>query len=362
MIPTMSSAAGAHARALGLGVLLAGGLTGAAMAGPVPIDPSGALSVPAFEMPSSGLMSEEGNRSRLEHITTERALSGKSTDEANAALFGPRLEIAKGMYKVRITPSTIAGVKVLIYEPERGVAADMRGRVLINVHGGGFVGCFVECGGLESIPVAALSGGRVISIDYRLGPVAAFPQASEDVAAVYREVLKTTDAKRIGLYGCSAGGALTGQALAWFQKQGLPTPGAAGIFCAGASSPTLRGDSQIIGNILGDGVLPEPRPSAPAGPARGYMRTASATDPLAYPANDPAVLRRFPPTLVVVGTRDFALSSSVYLHSRLVANDVDARLHVWEGGRHAFFYDPRTPESREAQAVIAAFFKRNLAP
>jgi hypothetical protein len=33
----------------------------------------------------------------------------------------------------------------------------MRGRVLLNVHGGGFVGCFVECGGLESIPLAAFA-------------------------------------------------------------------------------------------------------------------------------------------------------------------------------------------------------------
>jgi acetyl esterase/lipase len=43
-----------------------------------------------------------------------------------------------------------------------------------------------------------------------------------------------------------------------------------------------------------------------------------------------------------------------------VAQGVDARLHVWEGGRHAFFYDSRVPEAREAYAVIAKFFVDRL--
>ena len=62
---------------------------------------------------------------------------------------------------------------------------------------------------------------RVISIDYRLAPQAKFPEATEDVAAVYREVLKSTPARYIGIFGCSAGGLLTAQSLAWFQRQHL---------------------------------------------------------------------------------------------------------------------------------------------
>jgi acetyl esterase/lipase len=40
---------------------------------------------------------------------------------------------------------------------------------------------------------------------------------------------------------------------------------------------------------------------------------------------------------------------------------VDARLHVWEGGRHAFVYDVRVPEAREAHKVMAAFFDTRVA-
>ena len=327
-------------------------------AAPVPVSGSGTVSVPAIEVPSSGMMSSEGNASRVEHIQTERALSGKPIGEVNAALFGPRLERTKAFYRVSQREAAIGGVPVIIYEPADGIAASMRGRVLLNVHGGGFAGCFVECGGLESIPVAALAHVRVISIDYLEGPGARFPQASEDVAKVYRKVLETTSASRVGIFGCSAGGILTAQSLAWFQRRGLPSPAAAGVFCAGGDDPRKAGDSRLIGNLLGDGELPAALASGPV--LRGYMSTAAPTDPLAFPAIDAATLARFPPTLIVSGTRDFMLSGAVSLHAKLVGQKVDARLHVWEGGRHAFFYDVRVPEAREAHRVIADFFMQRL--
>lgn len=339
-----------------LAACLALAVPGTAWAGEARVAADGTTAFPALEVPSSPLMSAEGNQSRIEHILTERSLKGQPVAAFNAALFGPRLERTKAAYAVTIRPDRIGGVPVLIYEPQAGVARARRGQMLINVHGGGFVGCFTECGGLESIPIAALTGMRVVSIDYRLAPQARFPAASEDVAAVYRELLRTVPARRIGIYGCSAGGLLTAQSLAWFQSHGLPTPAAAGVFCAGGD-PGMGGDSRLLGMVLGDGEVPGP-PSG--GPPLGYMQGAERGDGNAYPATDPAVLKRFPPTLVVVGTRDFALSSAVDLHSKLVVNGVDARLHVWEGGRHAFFYDVRVPESREVYRVVADFFTRRL--
>lgn len=324
----------------------------------VAVAPDGATTFPALTVPNSDLMSAEGNRSRVEHILTERGLKGRSIEELNAALFGPRLGLMKAAYPdVSIREDRIAGVRVFIYEP-KGAKLKLRNqRLLVNLHGGGFVGCFAECGGVESIPIAALTGVPVISVDYRLAPGARFPAASEDVAVVYGALLKGTPAKRIGLYGCSAGGLLTAQSLAWFQSHGLPAPAAVGIFCAGGD-PSMSGDSRYTGLVLGDGEAPRVGPG-PA-PRLGYMTGTSDDDANAFPAKSPAVLAKFPPTLVITGTRDFGMSSAVNLHSRLVASGVDARLHVWEGGRHAFFYDVRVPESREVYAVVAKFFEDRL--
>ena len=120
----------------------------------------------------------------------------------------------------------------------------------------------------------------------------------------------------------------------------------------------MGGDSRYTGFVLGDGEAPHTGPG-PA-PRLGYMAGTSESDANAFPARSSAALAKFPPTLVITGTRDFAMSSAVNLHSRLVASGVDARLHVWEGGRHAFFYDVRVPESDEVYAVVAKFFEDRL--
>lgn len=324
----------------------------------VAVTQEGATTFPALTVPNSDLMSEQGNSSRVEHILKERGLKGRSIDELNAALFGARLEYMKAAYPdVSIRQDRIAGVRVFVYEPKGVKLGAHNPRLLVNVHGGGFVGCFTECGGVESIPIAAKTGIAVVSIDYRLAPGARFPAASEDVAAVYAALLKTTPAKHIGLYGCPAGGLLTAQSLAWFQSHKLPIPAAAGIFCAGGD-PSMGGDSRYTGLVLGDGEAPRTGPGPT--PSLGYMTGTLESDANAFPARDSAVLAKFPPTLVVTGTRDFAMSSAVNLHSRLVASGVDARLHVWEGGRHAFFYDVRVPESGEVYAVVAKFFGDRL--
>jgi acetyl esterase/lipase len=250
----------------------------------------------------------------------------------------------------------IAGIPVLIYEPEKGVAPEHRDKLIINLHGGGFVGCFAECGGLESIPVAAMSGMRVVSIDYRVYPEVTFPAATDDVEAVYRELLKTVPSSRMAIYGCSAGGVLTSQSLARFHEEGLPQPAAAAILCAGGGAE-FAGDTMITGMILGDGEMPRPSGGGPG----GYMSTAGETDPTANPVRDAAMLASFPPTLVAAGGRDFAVSSATFLHRQLVRQGVDARLHIWDGGRHAFFYDTRVPEALEVFALVSGFLTDRLA-
>jgi acetyl esterase/lipase len=78
------------------------------------------------------------------------------------------------------------------------------------------------------------------------------------------------------------------------------------------------------------------------------MRGAQPGDASAFPATRADVLRHFLPTLVIVGTRDFAMSSAINLQSKLVAAGVDARLHMWEGGR-ILLRHPRAGSARSIQ-------------
>jgi epsilon-lactone hydrolase len=68
---------------------------------------------------------------------------------------------------VRIAADTIADVPVRVITPLT-ITPEKRNRVLINLHGGGFNS---DSGSLsETIPIANLTGTKVIAVLYRLAP------------------------------------------------------------------------------------------------------------------------------------------------------------------------------------------------
>ena len=69
---------------------------------------------------------------------------------------------------------------------------------------------------------------------------------------------------------------------------------------------------------------------------------------------------KFPPTLVVTGTRAFDLSPALATHRALAQADVDASLHVFDGHGHCFYYSATTPEAVDAYQTMIRFFRRHL--
>ncbi|OZB68802.1 MAG: alpha/beta hydrolase, partial [Lysobacterales bacterium 13-68-4] len=193
------------------------------------------------------------------------------------------------------------------------------------------------------------------TVDYRQGPEHTFPAASDDVEAVYRALLKRYRPQDIGIYGCSAGGILTAESVARFIHDGVPVPGAIGTFCG--SLLDLTGDSSWIAPLLNGQGVPTHRLGFGDLP---YFRGADPRDPLVQPGLSPALLAKFPPTLLITGTRDMAMSSEVRSQALLQRAGVEAELHVWEGMWHSFFSDPELPESRQAYRTIVDFFDRHL--
>lgn len=324
----------------------------------------GSVEVPAHIVPPSHFLSPQGKAYLAEHLHNMQRPEMLVQENGIPPLLAGYLARQREMFPVERRDVTVGGVHAYEYLPREGIASRNRERVLINLHGGGFMGCWPACAELESIPVAALAHIRVISLDYRQGPKHKFPAASEDVAAAYRELLRRYKPRDIGIYGCSAGGMLTGMAVAWFQQHSLPAPGAIGILCAGMTlAPTgFGGDAAYTTAAIGEARQPPPVPSADAAGKTPlpYFAGIPLDNPLAAPATSPEVLAKFPPTLIVSGTRAFELSSAVYTHSELVKQGVDADLHVWEGMFHGFFYNVDVPESRDCYDVIVKFFERQL--
>ncbi len=261
----------------------------------------------------------------------------------------------------KIEDTKIDGVRVNIVTPEGGIKPENKNRVLINMHSGGFLFGGAYGGQIEAVPLAARAGVKVVAVDYRMAPENVFPAASEDVEKVYRFLLKTYKPGNIGLYGCSAGGTLVGQSLAWFQDKKLPRPGAAGIFCSGlVDTFWYGGDEGEVSGLLNATVTARPPSESAPDAMRLYVR-GTEKDPLIVPGNYPEVLAKFPPILMITGTRDVAASNVFITHRKLLEAGVDAQLYVTEGLGHGQFYMlPGTPENDIAHDVIWRFFDRHL--
>ena len=334
--------------------------------GPAVAESDGTVHVPGFNLPLSVYMSAEakaaltkqlrGPQFDLNTVPAEKVATLRKS--VNASVM-PVLERMQERYPVEIGQQVLAGVRTHTVLPKNAADLHTRDRVLINLHGGGFmVGDSGSIGLLESIPIASLGRIQVISIDYRQGPEFQFPAASEDVAAVYKELLKRFAPQNIGIYGCSAGGLLAAEATAWIQTLHRPRPGAIGVLCASADARWAGDASFTVPALSG---RPPPSPGTPPNyDEKYYYGNNDLSNPLMSPVTSPAMLASFPPTLILTGTRAAEFSAAVHTDTELVKAGAIAELHVWDGMWHGFFTDPDLPESQEAYRVIVKFFERHL--
>ena len=262
-------------------------------------------------------------------------------------------EASKKLYPVNIATDTIAGVPVRVITP-LAIASEKRNRVLINLHGGGFNS---DSGSLsESIPIANLSGTKVIAVLYRLAPEHPFPAGLDDAIAVYKELLKTYQPNHIAIYGTSAGAILTAEVTVKLKQLKLPLPAATGIF-SGLGDFGHGGDSLALFALNGfSGHLDVPNPDVRRN--QDYTGSTPLNDPVLSPVY--ADLTGFPPTLFITSGRDLLLSGTTILHRAYLRAGVDAQLVVFEALPHAFWNNPALPESQEADRLMAAYMDKHL--
>lgn len=136
------------------------------------------------------------------------------------------LDDLRASYRQTLIQGSVAADPAVIVEPLElaGAAGPLAGRLykpprvstpgplILYVHGGGFaVGDLDSHDSLARL-ISAASGSRVLTIDYRRAPEAAFPAARDDTVAAFRWAIAHAadlgiDASRIALAGESAGAA-----------------------------------------------------------------------------------------------------------------------------------------------------------
>ena len=135
-----------------------------------------------------------------------------------------RLE-AREKLGVTLEPTVIGGVKAFIVTPKE-IAPANRNRLLVHVHGGGYVYNPGEAGTGEATLMAGYGGFKVISFDYRMPPDDPYPAAMDDAMAVWKAAVKLQDPRNMAIFGTSTGGGMTLAMILRAKQEGLPLPAA----------------------------------------------------------------------------------------------------------------------------------------
>jgi monoterpene epsilon-lactone hydrolase len=263
--------------------------------------------------------------------------------------FDPMIDEMLRTAEADVERREIGGVPVGVGTPHALRHPD---RALLKIHGGGWTllgGRFVEGDAARS---ASDGGCRAYSVDYRMPPDHPFPAGLDDCVAVYRELLKSYDPKKIVVAGASAGGNLSGAVALRVRDLGLPLPGGVGMLTP-VTDMTAKGDTwetnygfdpMLLGRDLNAIGM--------------YANGRDLEDPYLSPLFGD-FSKGFPPTFLQSGTRDRLLSDTVRMHRALLAAGIDAELHVWEAMPHASFGAP-TPEDLELRMQFQTFVDRVL--
>lgn len=299
-----------------------------------------------------------GARSAAAQAVPANATEWKHYASATAKQDLRLVRAARARFRVTLALIYVGGVRCYAVQPEVIRPAD-RNRLLFGVHGGGFVTGGGESGLLDAIEMAALTGIKVISVDYRMPPEHPFPASMDDLVTVWRKLTGGgKGAADVGLFGNSAGGELALALVQRLRREHLPAP-AALMVGSPWSDLSKTGDSYLTNAgfdtrlVRYEGLL--------ASMARLYADGRDLKNPLLSPVY--GEFDGFPPTYLVTGTRDLFLSNTVRVHLRLLQAHVPARLEVEEGEPHVQFLFGALAGATQSLAVysrIRRFFEDHL--
>ncbi|HSL49606.1 MAG TPA: alpha/beta hydrolase [Candidatus Deferrimicrobiaceae bacterium] len=226
------------------------------------------------------------------------------------------------------------------------------GRVVLYLHGGGYVIGSPRSHRHLAAAIAGAAGASALLLDYRLAPEHPFPAAVEDATAAYRWLLEQAIAPgRIVIAGDSAGGGLTVATLLALREARVPLP-AAGVCispwvdltCSGASYGTKADVDPIV------------RRAGVEEMAQAYLGPTLPRTPLASPLF--ADLRGLPPLLIHVGSDEVLLDDAVQLAARARAAGVETTLEVYERMIHVWhWFLPMLDEAQTAVEAIGRFVR-----
>jgi epsilon-lactone hydrolase len=278
-------------------------------------------------------------------LASSRRAKGLRDDMA--AKVSPTEEDIIARHKLKVTPTTIEKVPVLIIEPP-SLSNEHKDQILLNFFGGGFImGSARE---RAALLMAAEMRIRVYSVEYSKSPEVRYPVARDEALAVYRQLVAQFGAESILGMGSSAGAQILMSMLLVARAEQLPMP-ARLFLCTPALDLSGAGDSLVSND--GRDLMPASFLSAMV--EQNYQPEGmNLTDPVyspIYAEYDPS----FSPTVITVGTRDLCLSNGVRMYWKLREAGAQVELLVADGMWHGFNWNETLPEAIQIRRSVREF-------
>ena len=229
-------------------------------------------------------------------------------------------------------------------------------RVLLYLHGGGYLLGSVQSHRSMIERVAKATGARVLAINYRLAPEAPFPAPVEDACTAYRWLLKQgIAAKRIAIAGDSAGGGLTLATLLALRDAGDAMPG-----CAVPISPWTDMEGTGASMTTRAAVDPMVQKEGLVQMAGTYLAGADPKSALASPLHGD--FKGLPPLLIQVGDAETLLDDTTRIAPKLKAAGVDTTVEIWDEMIHVWhLFAPMLDKGQEAIERIGTYVRQHTA-
>ena len=229
-------------------------------------------------------------------------------------------------------------------------------RVLMCIHGGGFVGGSIYTHRKMFGHLAKAAGARALLVSYHLLPEGVFPVPVDDVTNAYRWLLdQGISAGRIAFAGDSVGGWLAVTVQPRAREQGLPLPAAALLI-----SPCV--DMETTGESYETNRDSDPffKPEVVRGIIRNFLGEGTdARDPRANPLY--ADLSDLGPLYIQAGGDETLADDARLLDARARKAGVDARLDIFPDMLHTFqMAAGRAPEADDAIREMADWVRPRL--
>lgn len=226
-------------------------------------------------------------------------------------------------------------------------------RVVLYVHGGGFIACSPSTHRPLAARLAREWAAAVVVPDYRLAPEAPFPAGRDDVLDAWRWMLEhySLQPEQVVFAGDSAGGGLALAAALHCPAVGLPRPAAIVAFspwtdlaCTGAS---VTENAERCAMFV---------PAQLHAAAREYAGTTATHDPQMSPLY--ADLSALPPLCLHASTDELLRDDTVRLIERAQAAGVEVSWRLWSGVPHVWqFLVGFLPEARESLDAAEEFVR-----